>query len=96
MLSFRMSGCSAAVARLVWDQEVGGSIPLTPTTFSGIKLRRKAFCPLQTDSVVNVLLNEWALHLIPTRASRLVSTLATPLELSSISSSTGEYSSRYF
>ncbi len=28
----RMSGCSAAGARLLWEQEVAGSIPATPTT----------------------------------------------------------------
>ena len=27
------TGCSAAVARLLWEQEVAGSIPATPTTF---------------------------------------------------------------
>ena len=27
------SGCSAAAARLVWDQEVAGSIPATPTRY---------------------------------------------------------------
>lgn len=25
------AGCSAAVARLFWEQEVAGSIPVTPT-----------------------------------------------------------------
>ena len=29
------AGCSAAVARLFWEQEVGGSIPPTPTSISG-------------------------------------------------------------
>ena len=30
----RVAGCSAAVARLFWEQEVGGSIPPTPTIVS--------------------------------------------------------------
>ena len=35
------AGCSAAVARLFWEQEVGGSIPPTPTSLqTGIRLNR--------------------------------------------------------
>ena len=34
----RPSGCSAAGARLLWEQEVAGSIPATPTT-PGVRLR---------------------------------------------------------
>ena len=42
------SGCSAAVARLVWDQDVAGSIPAAPTKLvvyekaPGLRPRRRA------------------------------------------------------
>ena len=39
-----VSGCSAAVARLVWDQEVAGSIPATPTSASAKTVPLVSYC----------------------------------------------------
>ena len=33
------SGRSAAVARLLWEQDVAGSIPAAPTSFAGVARR---------------------------------------------------------
>ena len=37
MRRLRMSGCGSAwLERLVWDQEVAGSNPVTPIEFAGV------------------------------------------------------------
>lgn len=52
MLGFRISGRSAVVARLFWEQEVGGSNPSAPTTHTVTVTNPKNVCT--TALTVNV------------------------------------------